>query len=118
MNKLEANLYNIDEQDLVERLKKGQQWAFNILVNQYQGRLLKIAYGITLNREDSLEIVQDVFISVFKNIQTFRQEGSLVTWLRKITLNRPEDYVFEGDCNSILLEKVFPRGTIKRCGNS
>lgn len=87
MNKLEANLDNINEQDLVERLKKGQQWAFNVLVKQYQDRLLKIAYGITLNREDSLEIVQDVFISVFKNIQTFRQEGSLVTWLRKITLN-------------------------------
>lgn len=88
MNKLEANSENIDEQDLVERLQKGQQWAFNILVNTYQNRLLKIAYGITLDREDSMEIVQDVFISVFKNIQTFRQESSLATWLRKITINQ------------------------------
>lgn len=88
MNKLEANSENIDEQDLVERLQKGQQWAFNILVNTYQNRLLKIAYGITLDREDSMEIVQDVFISVFKNIRTFRQESSLATWLRKITINQ------------------------------
>ena len=88
MNKLEANADNINEQDLVERLKKGQQWAFNILVNKYQGRLLKIAYGITLDREDSLEVVQDVFISVFKNIQTFRQDAGLATWLRKITINQ------------------------------
>lgn len=88
MNKLEANTENIDEQDLVERLQKGQQWAFNILVNTYQSRLLKVAYGITLNREDSMEIVQDVFISVFKNIRTFRQESSLATWLRKITINQ------------------------------
>ena len=88
MNKLEANTENIDEQDLVERLQKGQQWAFNILVNTYQNRLLKIAYGITLDREDSMEIVQDVFISVFKNIRTFRQESSLATWLRKITINQ------------------------------
>ncbi|MBT7261147.1 MAG: sigma-70 family RNA polymerase sigma factor [Desulfobacula sp.] len=87
MNKLEVNTENIDEQDLVERLQKGQQWAFNILVNTYQNRLLKIAYGITLDREDSMEIVQDVFISVFKNIRTFRQESSLATWLRKITIN-------------------------------
>jgi RNA polymerase sigma-70 factor (ECF subfamily) len=87
VNKLEANTENIDEQDLVERLQKGQQWAFNILVNTYQNRLLKIAYGITLDREDSMEIVQDVFISVFKNIRTFRQESSLATWLRKITIN-------------------------------
>jgi len=78
----------INEQDLVERLKKGQQWAFNVLVNQYQDRLLKIAYGITLDREDSLEIVQDVFVSVYKNIQSFRQDSSLATWLRKITVNQ------------------------------
>ena len=87
MNKSEANA-DIDEQDLVERLKKGQQWAFNVLVNKYQGRLLKVAYGITLDREDSLEVVQDVFVSAFKNIQTFRQDASLATWLRKITINQ------------------------------
>lgn len=75
------------EADLVERLKKGQQWAFNTLVNTYQARLLKIAYGITLDREESLEVVQDVFISVHKNIATFRQEAGLATWLRKITIN-------------------------------
>ncbi len=75
------------EQDLVERLKKGQEWAFNTLVKTYQAKLLKIAYGITMDQEESLEVVQDVFISVHKNIATFRQEASLATWLRKITVN-------------------------------
>ncbi len=88
MNKLETSADDINEHDLVERLKKKQPWAFNALVNQYQNRLLKIAYGITLDREDSLEVVQDVFISVFKNIHTFRQDASLATWLRKITINQ------------------------------
>jgi len=88
VNKSDAIADNITEQDLVERLKNGQQWAFNNLVKTYQDRLLKIAYGITLDREDSLEVVQDVFISVFKNIQTFRQDASLATWLRKITINQ------------------------------
>lgn len=85
--KLEPNLDIIDEADLVERLRKGQEWSFNVLVKKYQARLLKIAYGITLDHEESLEIVQDVFISAFKNIQTFRQDASLATWLRKITIN-------------------------------
>lgn len=77
----------VDEQDLIKRLKKGQQWAFNTLVETYQKRLLKIAYAITLDQEESLEVVQDVFVSVHKNISTFRQESSLATWLRKITIN-------------------------------
>lgn len=88
MNKLKSETIDISEQDLVERLIKGQQWAFNVLVERYQNRLLRIAYGVTLNHEDSIEIVQDVFVIVFKKIHTFRQESSLSTWLRKITINQ------------------------------
>ncbi len=82
-----SNIDNIEENDLVIRLKQGQEWAFNILVKNYQNMLLKIAYGITLDREESLEIVQDVFVSVHKNIKNFRQDATLAGWLRKITIN-------------------------------
>ncbi|MFH2091122.1 MAG: sigma-70 family RNA polymerase sigma factor [Pseudomonadota bacterium] len=75
------------EPDLIQRLQNRQEWAFNTLVNQYQTRLLKIAYSITLDQEESLEVVQDVFVSVYHNIATFRQDSSLFTWLRKITVN-------------------------------
>jgi len=84
---LKTNEDKLTEQDLVERLKKRQKWAFNHLVSLYQERLFKLAYGITLDREDSLEVIQEVFISVYNNIQTFRQDSSLMTWLRKITIH-------------------------------
>lgn len=84
---LEIIAHKDTEQDLVEGLKKGQRQAFNRLVSSYQERLFKLAYGITLDREDSLEVVQDVFLSVYHHIQTFRQDSSLATWLRKITLH-------------------------------
>ncbi len=77
----------IEEQELVERLKKGQQWAYHLLVTRYQDRLLKIAYGITLDMEESREVVQDVFVSAFKHIDGFRGEAGLWGWLRKITIN-------------------------------
>ena len=85
---LQKSADRIAEQDLVERLKKKQKPAFNQLVSSYQERLFKLAYGITLDHEDSLEVVQDVFISVYHNIQTFRQDSTLATWLRKITLHQ------------------------------
>ena len=77
----------IDESKLIERLKNGQEWAFNQLVTLYQERLLKVAYGITLDHGEAQEIVQDVFVSEFKNIKNFRQEASLATWMRRITIN-------------------------------
>ncbi len=87
MNTLKTKIGKAAENDLVERLKSGQQWAFNRLVHLYQDRLLKIAYGITFDHEESLEVVQDVFVSVFNNIADFRQEATLATWLTKITIH-------------------------------
>lgn len=75
------------EQELIHQLKQGNRQAFEDLVDQYQHRLLAIACGITLDREESLEIVQDVFISVHRNIHNFRGEAGLMTWMRKITVN-------------------------------
>lgn len=77
----------VDEKDLVRRLKQNQQWACNVLVGLYQERLLKLAWGITLEMEESREIVQDVFFTAIKKIDTFREESGLWTWLRKMTVN-------------------------------
>ena len=77
----------MDEQNLVEQLRQGDRKAFVILVNTFQKRLLKVAYGITLDPEESREIVQEVFIAVFRQIHSFRQEAALYTWLRKMTVN-------------------------------
>ncbi len=83
----ESKAESIEEHGLVERLKKGQDWAYKVLVTRYQDRLLKIAYGITLDMEESQEVVQDVFVSVFKHIHGFRGEAGLGPWLRKMTIN-------------------------------
>ena len=78
----------MDEQHLVEQLRQGDRKAFAVLVNTFQKRLLKVAYGITLDTEESREIVQEVFITVFRQIHSFRQEAALYTWLRKMTVNQ------------------------------
>ncbi|MCP4119060.1 MAG: sigma-70 family RNA polymerase sigma factor [Desulfobacteraceae bacterium] len=58
-----------------------------MLVHRYRDRLIRVAYGIVLEREESLEIVQDVFVSVYRNIGSFRGEAGLATWLVRITIN-------------------------------
>jgi len=70
------------------RLKEGEEDAYRILVRRYQERLFRVAYGITLDREDSAEIVQDVFLRVYQRIRNFRGESKLYTWLRRITVNQ------------------------------
>jgi RNA polymerase sigma-70 factor (ECF subfamily) len=86
-----SNTVNKDiwtEDKLVDGLKRGQEAAFRQLVRQYQGRLFGIAYGMTHDREESLDIVQEVFLKVYRNIQRFRQKSRLSTWLHRITVNQ------------------------------
>jgi RNA polymerase sigma-70 factor (ECF subfamily) len=76
-----------DEARLVALLKAGDETAFRLLIRKYQSKLYSIAYGITLDREESLDVVQDVFLKVYQKIHSFRGESSLSTWLHRITVN-------------------------------
>ena len=77
-----------DEDRLVSLLKQGDEGAFRVLVRQYHDKTFRIAFGITLDREESLDIVQEVFLKVHQNIQTFKGEAKLSTWLHRITINQ------------------------------
>ncbi len=76
-----------DERRLVSGLKKGQEEAFRFLTRRYEKKLFSIAFAITLDREESLDIVQEVFLKVYQKIHTFREEARLSTWLHRITVN-------------------------------
>jgi len=73
---------------LISLLKQGDEEAFCVLIRRYQSKLFAVAYGITLDKEESVEIVQEVFLKVYLNIRRFREEAKLSTWLHRITINQ------------------------------
>lgn len=75
------------EEKLVAGLKQGKEAAFRALVRQYQGRLFNLAYGMTQDREESLDILQEVFLKVYQSVNDFREKSKLSTWLHRITVN-------------------------------
>jgi len=84
----ERNIDSLDEGRLVSLLKQGYEEAFRILLKRYEKKVFGIAYGITLDREESLEIVQEVFLKVYQKINSFREEAGLSTWIHRITVNQ------------------------------
>lgn len=83
----------MSEKELVKLLKAGDRNAFNELVAEYQSKVINIAYGMLSNEEDALDAAQDVFIKVFKSIDTFRGDSALSTWIFRITANICKDYL-------------------------
>ena len=73
----------------MEEWQTGDTDAFKVLFQQYERLVLTNAYFIMGNRDDAEEIVQEVFLSVWKARHTFNPEkGKLSTWLHRITVNK------------------------------
>ncbi len=87
--------FNFKDEDLeyILSTKKGDIKAFEILVKKYQKNIVNFSYRILENFEDACDIAQEVFIIVYKNIRTFREEAKFSTWLYKITLNLSRNYL-------------------------
>ena len=81
------NSADTDDRGLVTGLKSGDEGSYRQLVKKYQAKLKNVAYGITLDAEESSDIVQDVFLKAYMGIDKFKGDSSLYTWLRRITVN-------------------------------
>jgi RNA polymerase sigma-70 factor (ECF subfamily) len=72
---------------LTDRLRNGDTIALEGLMERFAPRVYRLAYGITRNEADAEEIVQDVFLSLFRKIDAFEGRAALGTWIYRITVN-------------------------------
>ncbi len=79
---------NLSDADLVRRIKSGEQKAFGILIERYQGGLLRLVGRFAENREDAEDVVQETFIAAYRQMARFRGEASLATWLSRIAIRK------------------------------
>ncbi|RLB04657.1 MAG: RNA polymerase subunit sigma-24 [Deltaproteobacteria bacterium] len=76
-----------EDYELVSLCKRGEVDAFEALVKRHQKRMLNIAYRMVGNYEDACEIVQDAFVSAYRNIRSFKGKAKFSTWLYTIVIN-------------------------------
>lgn len=80
---------DLKEKELIADLKtEGKKdMAFHILVKTYQEKLYWHIRRIVVSHDDADDILQNVFIKVWKNMDSFREDSSLYTWLYRIATN-------------------------------
>lgn len=83
----------MEEKKLIKQCKRGSREAFNELVLRYQDQVVNFSYSMLSNREDAYDAAQEIFIKVYKNIGTFEEKSSFVTWLYKICSNVCKDFL-------------------------
>lgn len=72
---------------LVEECRKGDTSAFDELVRRYKDRVYGVVYRFLGNREEALDVSQEVFVRAYKGIQGFRGNAQVYTWLYSIAAN-------------------------------
>ena len=72
---------------LVRRIRAGDERAFQELVLAYQNKIFGLCLRMIGNRQEAEDLAQDVFLTVYRAIHTYRGEGRFYTWLYRIASN-------------------------------
>ena len=83
---------NIDQQ-LVERVQRGDKAAFNLLVTRYQHKVASLLTRYVSNPGDIPDVVQEAFIKAYRALPEFRGESAFYTWLYRIAINTAKNYI-------------------------
>lgn len=76
------------EAQFIERLKRGDAAAFEILVNERSGEIYGLLYRLTESSEEARDLTQETFLRAFQSISHFRGDSDLRTWIYRIAINQ------------------------------
>lgn len=75
------------ERALIRKLRERDERAFRAIVEEHRDRIFNLTYRMLGSREEAEDISQEVFITVFKSIDSFRGDSKFSTWLYRIAIN-------------------------------
>jgi len=75
------------ERSLLRRLRERDEKAFRELLEAHRDRVYNISFRMLGNRAEAEDLAQDIFIKVFKTIDSFREESKFSTWLYRVAVN-------------------------------
>lgn len=76
------------EESLVRRCVEGEELACAELVGQHERMVFQLAQALLGDRDDALDVSQEVFLQVFRTLHRFRGQSSLKTWIYRIVVNQ------------------------------
>ena len=93
------------EEKLIQRLRLRDEWAFAQIVQIYQQKVFQIIFRMLGSRTEAEDIAQEVFVTVFKSIESFRGDAKFSTWLYRIAINHSKNRI------KYLSRRDYHRGT-------
>ncbi|KMT64292.1 RNA polymerase sigma factor RpoE [Catenovulum maritimum] len=84
---------DVTDQQLVERVQRGEKQAFNLLVLKYQHKVTNLVARYVKHPGDVADVAQEAFIKAYRAMPGFRGESAFYTWLYRIAVNSAKNYL-------------------------
>jgi RNA polymerase sigma factor (sigma-70 family) len=112
-NEFKARMNELEE--IIEGCVKGKKIAQDRLYKKFSGLIFGICLRYTKNRMEAQDVMQDVFVKIYNNIQTYHHDGSFEGWLRRIAVNtsitnyrKNQKHAYQEDINDVMRVKDEP----------
>jgi RNA polymerase sigma-70 factor (ECF subfamily) len=83
----QGDFFPVEDRKLIERAQRGDKDAFAALAQRYHRNIYSLAYRMTGNREDAMDITQEVLLRAFRAIASFQPDKPFLPWIYRITWN-------------------------------
>lgn len=84
---------NLTDQQLIERVQRGDKNAYNLLVKKYQYKVANLVSRYVSNPGDVPDVTQEAFIKAYRALPGFRGDSAFFTWLYRIAVNTAKNYL-------------------------
>ena len=82
-----------EDKDLVSRYLAGNMGAFDELMTRHERTVYRLCFRFVKNREDAMDLTQEVFIKAFEKLTAFRGDARFKTWLYRVAVNHCLNHV-------------------------
>lgn len=83
---------NLDR-ELVQKVKRGDKNAFDVLVRKYQFKIIKLISRYVSDPTEALDVSQEAFLKAYRALPGFRGDSAFYTWLYRIAINTAKNYL-------------------------
>lgn len=102
---------SLTDTELIEKILRGEQQLFAVLVERYQNMIFSVAFRFANNREDAEELAQSAFVKAYQNLANYRGDAKFSTWLYTVVNSICLTFLRKRklEVHSLDNEKVFER---------
>ena len=101
----------LEDQALISALQRADAGAYETLIQRFQAPVYNLAWRLLDNPADAGDVVQEVFLKVFRNVDSFRGDSSLRTWIYRIAVNESHNkrrWLFRHRRGETAIEDMYP----------